>query len=95
MEKEPVTIAQMDESVRAAITQARDSVREDREFQSSLDDLARLWNESCYQVIMLYTGLSLMRLVRAENAHHILQMAQSIIPRDASSGICVFVDAKH
>ncbi len=94
MEKEPVTIAEMDDCVRATISQARDKLKDDPEFLASLDELARLWNASCYQFVMLYTGLSLMRLVKAENAHSLLQMAQSIIPRDSSSGICVFVDAK-
>lgn len=95
METEPVTISQMDDSVRAAISQARGTVNNDREFLASLDELSSMWNQSCYKLIMLYTGLSLMRLVRAENAHYMLQMAQSMIPDDASSGICVFVDAKQ
>lgn len=94
MEREPVnlTIIEMDEQVRAAISQARDQLENDEESLARLNELARLWNESTYRLVMSFAGLSLMRLAKAENAHSILQMANSIIPRTGSSGVCVFVD---
>jgi hypothetical protein len=81
----------MDKQVRAAISQARDQLESDEESLERLNELAHLWNESCYHLVMSYTGLSLMCLVNAENVHSILEMAHCIVRRNRSSGSSVFV----
>ena len=85
MENKTITIKEMDEQVRTAISQARQQLKTDRESLASLDELTRLWNDLCYRLVMYYTGLSLMRLVEGENARSILQMAHRIIPRNGRS----------
>jgi len=93
MERKPVTLSiiEMDKQVRAAISQARDQLENDEESLERLNELARLWPESCYHLVMSYTGLSLMCLVNAENVQSILEVAQAIVRRNRASGISVFV----
>ena len=94
MEREPVTLSiiEMDEQVRETISHARDQLEDDAESLARLNELVSSWTESCYQLMMSYNGLSLMKFIRAENAQSMLDMAQSIIPRNSSRGKCVFVD---
>jgi hypothetical protein len=85
MENTTITIGEMDERVRTAISQARQQLRNDRESLASLDEFARLWNDLSYRLIMSYTGISLMKLVTMENGRSILQLAQSLIPQKGRS----------
>lgn len=93
MERKPVTltIIEMDKQVRAAILQARDQLQNDEGSLERLDELARLWNELCYRLVMSYSGLSLMCLVNAENVQSILEMADRIVRRNRPSDVSVFV----
>jgi hypothetical protein len=80
VENKTITIREMDEQVRTAISQARQQLKTDKESLASLDELTRLWNDLCYRLVMCYAGLSLMRLVGEDNARSILQLAHRIIP---------------
>lgn len=79
MEKPPVTIIEMDDRVRKAILQAREQLKNDKKSLEILEDLCRIWNRLCYQLIMSYTGLTLMQLVTEENAAEILHMAHKMV----------------
>lgn len=80
MQNKTVTIREMDEHVRTAISNARQHLKTDKAALASLDELARLWNDLCYRLVMSYTGLSVMMLAKADNALSILQLAHKIIP---------------
>lgn len=94
MERDPVTlsIVEMDEQVRAVVSQARGQLENDKDSLERLDELVRLWHESCYRLMMSYTGLSLMRFAKAQYVQSILEMAHNVVPRNGSSGTLVFVD---
>jgi hypothetical protein len=81
MEKKPVTVSDMDELVRVAVSQAREQLKDDHESLASLEHLVRVWNKLCYQLVVSYTGLSLMRLLTAENASSLLEVAHNIMGR--------------
>lgn len=79
----------MDEEVRAAISQARKQLKTDKASLASLEAWALSWHELCYQLVMSYTGLSLMRLVTEENADSIFQIAHRFIPQKARTRVAV------
>jgi hypothetical protein len=85
LENTTITIGEMDERVRTAISQARQQLRNDRDSLAKLDELTRLWNDLSYRLIMSYTSISLMKLVTMENGRSILQLAQSLIPQKGLS----------
>ena len=76
------TIGEMDEEVRAAISQARTLLQTDQACLASLEAWSRSWHDLCYQLIMSYTGLSLMRLVTTENAGTIFEIAHRFMPKN-------------
>jgi len=76
------TIGEMDEEVRAAISQARTLLKTDQACLASLEAWSRSWQDLCYQLIMSYTGLSLMRLVTTENAGNIFEIAHRFMPKN-------------
>jgi len=82
MKTKAKTIGEMDEEVRAAISQARTLLKTDQACLASLEAWARSWHDVCYQLIMSYTGLSLMRLVTTENAGSIFEIARRFIPQN-------------
>jgi len=86
-----ITIIEMDEQVRTAISQARQQLKTDKESLASLDELTRLWNELCYRLVMTYAGLSVMKLVKPENARGMLQIAHSIIPQNGRSQLSTWI----
>jgi hypothetical protein len=85
MENKTITISEMDERVRIAISQARLQLKTDKESLARLDELSRLWNDLSYRLVMSYTGITLMKLVTMENGRSILQLAQSLIPQKGLS----------
>jgi hypothetical protein len=82
MESKIITISEMDEQVRSAISQAREQLSTDKECLASLDELICLWNDLCYRLVMTYMGLSLMKLVNVETARSIFQIVHGIIPEN-------------
>lgn len=85
MENKTITISEMDERVRIAISQARLQLKTDKESLARLDELSRLWNDLSYRLVMSYTGITLMKLVTMENGRSILQLARSLIPQKGLS----------
>lgn len=82
MGNKTITISEMDEQVRTVISQAREQLKTDEQLLASLDELTLLWNDLHHRLVMTYTGLSLMKLVKMENARSILQIAHKIIPQN-------------
>jgi hypothetical protein len=89
METTNKTIGEMDKEVRDAIAQARKELKTDKASLDSLEAWARSWHELCYQLVMSYTGLSLMRLVKAENADKLFQIAHRFVPQKARTRIAM------